>query len=142
MTPQDYSPTPDAGTPVYGSWREVGVRFSRVRPRYWLHLLLFAVTLLASTGVGARLAHNFAANRPAFELDSDLAALLDILRHPALLLDGLPFSLTLLTILLAHEMGHYLTCMWHGIDASLPYFIPAPTFIGTGRPLRQSTVRG
>ena len=47
------------------------------------------------------------------------------------MLTGLPFSVTLLTILLAHEMGHYLTCRYYGIDASLPYFLPAPTLIGT-----------
>ena len=60
-----------------------------------------------------------------------MSALIEILYHPSLLADGLPFSLTLLAILLAHELGHYLTCVWNGIDVSLPYFIPAPTFIGT-----------
>jgi membrane-associated protease RseP (regulator of RpoE activity) len=44
---------------------------------------------------------------------------------------GIPFSLTLLAILLAHEMGHYFTCRYYGIQASYPYFIPAPTLIGT-----------
>jgi membrane-associated protease RseP (regulator of RpoE activity) len=39
---------------------------------------------------------------------------------------GLPFSLSLLTILLCHEMGHYLMCVRYGIDASWPYFLPAP----------------
>jgi membrane-associated protease RseP (regulator of RpoE activity) len=45
--------------------------------------------------------------------------------------DGLPFSLTLMVILLAHELGHYLACVYYRLDASLPYFLPAPTFIGT-----------
>jgi membrane-associated protease RseP (regulator of RpoE activity) len=46
---------------------------------------------------------------------------------------GLLFSFTLLGILLAHELGHYLTCRYYGIDATLPYFIPAPppVLIGT-----------
>ena len=52
-------------------------------------------------------------------------------RHPAQLLEGLPFSLTLLTILLAHEFGHFLTCVHYRIDASLPYFLPAPVLTGT-----------
>ena len=51
--------------------------------------------------------------------------------HPGLIWKGLPFSLTLLTILLAHEMGHYLTCRFYRVDASLPYFLPAPTLMGT-----------
>jgi membrane-associated protease RseP (regulator of RpoE activity) len=46
-------------------------------------------------------------------------------------LHGLPFSLTLLTILMAHEMGHYLTARYYRVDVSLPYFLPAPTLIGT-----------
>jgi membrane-associated protease RseP (regulator of RpoE activity) len=51
-------------------------------------------------------------------------------RHPAGLLQGLPFSLTLLTILLAHEFGHYFAASYHGVDASLPFFLPSP-FMGT-----------
>jgi membrane-associated protease RseP (regulator of RpoE activity) len=50
---------------------------------------------------------------------------------PSLLLDGAPFSLALIAILLAHEMGHYLTCRYYRIQATLPYFIPAPTLVGT-----------
>jgi len=46
--------------------------------------------------------------------------------RPALVLDGLAFSLTLMTILLAHELGHYFACRYYGIDASLPYFLPIP----------------
>jgi len=52
-------------------------------------------------------------------------------RHPLLLLRGLPFSFTLLTILGLHEFGHYYLSRRHGIRASLPFFIPAPTLIGT-----------
>src|SRR6202034_1661804 len=51
--------------------------------------------------------------------------------RPMLLLDGLAFSITLLTILLAHELGHYFACRYYGIDASLPYFLPFPSPIGT-----------
>ena len=39
---------------------------------------------------------------------------------------GVPFAATLLAILLVHESGHYLSCRWHGVRASLPYFLPAP----------------
>ena len=39
---------------------------------------------------------------------------------------GLPYAITVLAILLAHELGHYLTCRFYGIRATLPYAIPAP----------------
>ena len=48
-----------------------------------------------------------------------------------LLSTGLLFSIPLLLILLAHEMGHYLACRYYRIDSSLPYFLPSPLFIGT-----------
>ena len=54
-----------------------------------------------------------------------------VLAQPSRLLLGIPFSATLLTILLAHEMGHYLSCRYYGVRATLPFFIPAPTLIGT-----------
>jgi len=48
------------------------------------------------------------------------------------LVDGaLSYSLPLLAILFAHEMGHYLMCRKYGIDASPPYFIPFPSLVGT-----------
>ena len=56
--------------------------------------------------------------------------------HPLLavaaLPSGLSFSIPLMAILLAHEMGHYLTARYHGVPTSLPYFIPAPPFLITG----------
>jgi membrane-associated protease RseP (regulator of RpoE activity) len=103
----------------------------RSRHRWWLHGLLLLLTLFTTTAVGSRLAANFSANRPAFFIEDDLDFFLSLWSTPALLVDGLPFSLTLLTILLAHELGHYWACRFHRIDASLPYFLPAPTLIGT-----------
>lgn len=43
---------------------------------------------------------------------------------------GLKFSISLLTILICHEMGHYIACRIYGVDATLPYFIPTPPLIG------------
>jgi membrane-associated protease RseP (regulator of RpoE activity) len=106
-------------------WRGSG------RPRYWLHALLLLLTLLTTTTIGARLVANFRENLPAFDLERDLTAIAGMWSHPVELLAGLPFSLTLLTILLAHEFGHYLACRYYRVDASLPYFIPFPSFIGT-----------
>ena len=101
------------------------------RHRYWLHVLLLLLTLLSTTVVGARLAENFRTDRSAVYLVEDLGAYRVLLADPAKWLHGLAFSLTLLTILLAHEMGHFLACMRYGLDASLPYFLPSPTIIGT-----------
>jgi len=104
--------------------------WARPRHRYWLHALLFLLTLLSTTIVGAEMAHSFAASRP-FDFETDLQGYVRLWREPAFLLDGLPFSLTLLTILMAHEMGHYLAARYYRVNATLPFFLPAPTLIGT-----------
>ena len=44
---------------------------------------------------------------------------------------GLPFAAALLGILFTHEMGHYVLARWHRVDATLPYFLPAPFGVGT-----------
>jgi len=98
--------------------------------RALLHGFLFLATLFTTTIVGAGFAESFRAGAP-IDIGRSLQVLADMPRHPGELLAGLPFSLTMLLILLAHEMGHYLTCLHYGIDASLPYFLPAPTLIGT-----------
>ena len=49
-----------------------------------------------------------------------------LVHHPADLLLGIPFSLTLMGILLAHEFGHFVVAKRYGVYATLPYFIPAP----------------
>jgi membrane-associated protease RseP (regulator of RpoE activity) len=104
----------------------------RIRPRhrYWLHALLLLLTLLTTTVVGAGFAHSFAAGR-VFDFDLGLEGYRLMLRDPAYLIDGLPFSLTLLVILLTHEMGHYLAARYYLVDATLPFFIPVPNLIGT-----------
>jgi membrane-associated protease RseP (regulator of RpoE activity) len=86
-----------------------------------LNVALFLVTLLTTTMAGA-----------------DSAGTPVVLWVPASLpnlLAGLSFSIPLMSILFAHEMGHYLTSRRYGVDSSLPYFIPAPLpsifFIGT-----------
>ena len=107
------------------------ILFERLRrERLWLHALLLILTLFTTTIVGAGLNATFQLNRPV-DLDQDFDIIFRLWGHPGLLLQGLPFSVTLLTILFAHEMGHYLTCLRYGINASLPYFLPAPTLIGT-----------
>ena len=56
----------------------------------------------------------------------------ELVANPALFLRGLPFAAALVTILLVHELGHYLTCLRHRVSASLPYFLPAPLLSPVG----------
>lgn len=79
----------------------------------YLHLVLFLLTFLSTLTVGA------------------LSEGVDIVKEPAKIYRGLPFSATLLIILLAHEFSHYLASKRNGVEATLPFFIPAPTLFGT-----------
>ncbi len=97
----------------------------------WFHVGLFLLTVLTTLIVGTHVAQNYAQSIPAFDWDLSWAFFRELARHPEQLLAGAPFSFTLLTILLAHELGHYVTCRQYGIDATYPYFIAAPTLIGT-----------
>jgi membrane-associated protease RseP (regulator of RpoE activity) len=101
------------------------------RHRYWLHIVLFLATLVTTSLVGSRMQRDFMANLPPLGVEELWDAFVHGWEQPAALLHGLPFSLTLLGILLAHEFGHFLTCVRYGLDASLPYFLPAPVLTGT-----------
>jgi membrane-associated protease RseP (regulator of RpoE activity) len=130
VSPQDYSA---ATYPAYvenGNGHGFPRALPRLHERYWLHGLLFLLTLVSTTLVGSSLQADFNRNLP-FDVEHYLYAFVNVWSHPGLIWQGLPFSLTLLTILLAHEFGHYLACLYYGVDASLPYFLPAPTLMGT-----------
>lgn len=75
--------------------------------------------------------YNFENHLPAFRFEPDSISLLQAFLDPNALYSGLSFALPLLVILLAHELGHYCACVYYQLDASLPYFLPVPTFIGT-----------
>ncbi|MCY4507482.1 MAG: site-2 protease family protein [Acidobacteria bacterium] len=95
------------------------MRASPRRDRPWLNLGLLLATVLSTTVVGACQHQGFAAN-----LDP-------VTETPFVLWHGLWYSLTVLAILGIHELGHYYACRHYRIDASLPYFLPAPFLIGT-----------
>ena len=125
MSSQEFPP---ASYPLYAdSGAEDGYAWpvARTRDRYWLHSLLFALTLVTTTAVGAAMQFDFDRNLP-FDVERAFALYPWLWRHPAAMLQGLPFSLTLLSILLAHEFGHYLAAVYHRVDASLPFFLPSP----------------
>jgi membrane-associated protease RseP (regulator of RpoE activity) len=104
---------------------------SRPRRRYWLYTLAFLATLYTTLAIGARLQFNFEHHLPAYVTDEDIFPFLWALERPARLLMGIPFAATLMLILMAHEMGHYVACLRYRVYATLPFFIPAPTPIGT-----------
>lgn len=69
---------------------------------------------------------------PLAYLYSIVALLKYALVEPRLIAEGATFSASLLAILFSHEMGHYLACRYYKVDATLPYFIPAPPLFLAG----------
>src|SRR3981189_779293 len=103
------------------------------RRRLWIHIVLLLATFITTMAAGSRVQFNFEHQKPTFWLSDDSPPLfpLSSIVHPSELLPGLPFSLTLMFILLAHEMGHYLYARHYRVYATLPYFVPFPSLIGT-----------
>jgi Zn-dependent protease len=97
----------------------------------WLPLCLLVVSIFTTASTGALLMQNFRLGQPPLVHESDLFPLHWIWTHCSALASGWSFSLALLAILLAHEAGHYFYCRHHGINASWPYVLPAPTLSGT-----------
>jgi membrane-associated protease RseP (regulator of RpoE activity) len=83
--------------------------------RVSINIILFILTVLSVLYVG---------QQPSGEMPSDLAG--QILFFVKVLLSGWPYAVSLLSILLAHEFGHYLMSRYHKTPATLPYFIPLP----------------
>jgi len=87
--------------------------YNRIKKSPYLNLVLFALTFLSTLIVGA------------------MQAGVDPFGKPGDIYKGVPFAMTLMTILLSHEFAHYFASKRHGVKATLPYFIPAPTILGT-----------
>ncbi len=86
----------------------------RYRDRVWLHVVLFLLTLATTTLVGLMHYASFLAELGAKNVSAGWGSIGY----------GCWYSLTILAILGAHEMGHYVACRYYRVDASLPYFIP------------------
>jgi len=115
--------------PSHGRYYEA----ARTRPSIkslFLATGLFLLTLLTSLVAGAHFASAYAHNQAA-SFDTFFETFRLAYQRPSFLFSGVPFAITLLTILLAHELGHYFACRHHHIHSSYPFFIPAPTLIGT-----------
>lgn len=127
-------PTPEIFSSTAEYYHAIPVWRAEPRQKYWLHALLLTATCFTTVIVGARMEFNFLHNLPVFSMSDPSLPIFPaswIVTHPLRLLLGIPFAATLMLILMAHEMGHYLYCKKYRVWATLPYFIPAPTFIGT-----------
>ena len=98
------------------------------KDRTWLNILLFVLTIGSTFLVGMTWSASFLYSQAPLPGG---AAGPHPFRDPRALLLSAVYTLVLLLILGAHEMGHYLTCRKNGLSATLPFFIPAPTLIGT-----------
>ncbi len=116
MRPSDSLPFPDPDGPPVGAFSWPPPEYS---PRWWLHAVLLAATLITSTFMGAV----FYGNLPA---EMAQLSFRELLSDPRFIFEGLKFSLPLLTILLCHEMGHYVTARRHGLSVTPPFFLPMP----------------
>jgi membrane-associated protease RseP (regulator of RpoE activity) len=135
------TPPPENTTqnfPVDIDWRTLPAldsHYTRIPPRLRVKTLLlagilFLLTLCTCLVAGTHFAVAYA-NNEAVSWDHFVMALGLLYRNPSALLSGFPFALTLMTILLAHELGHYFACRYHHIRTTYPFFIPFPSLIGT-----------
>jgi membrane-associated protease RseP (regulator of RpoE activity) len=117
--------------------------------RTWLkHSLLLVLTLVTATIAGVMFPFGLIDTLPSadpqtwneifqFLLTAPIRyigfvsfVVVQLFTHADVLIYGLSFSLSLLFILLCHEMGHYIACRIYRVDATLPYFIPTPPLVG------------
>jgi membrane-associated protease RseP (regulator of RpoE activity) len=99
--------------------------------RYWINIALFLLTFLTTTMIGMRYMLNFQQGHFPLFSDADVFPFQWVFANLSRFALGLPFSITLLAILVTHEFGHYIACSRHKIRSSLPFFIPAPSLSGT-----------
>ena len=114
-----------------GRWLILSRRRVRPAERWWLHVLLFLATLVTTTVAGSVLRGTLVLDDAWGLLRGRVTSIGDPV---AALTGGLMFSVPLVAILLAHELGHYFTARRYQLNVSPPYFIPVPlwpSFIGT-----------
>jgi len=103
---------------------------STLKRNIWINILLFVLTIISTIFVGINLSVNFTyidvlLKNPQASLELEMA------KNPQVIALGIIYAAVLMAILLGHELGHFLSCRYYRINATLPYFIPAPTLIGT-----------
>jgi membrane-associated protease RseP (regulator of RpoE activity) len=112
--PHDHPGRPDAAD---WAWQ--------LRPKFqdriWRHVVLFLLTIATTTlvGIDHYIGYITGFDQPAGINPRDVM-------QPGILFAGFWYSGTILAILGFHELGHYIACRYYDVDASLPFFIPAP----------------
>jgi len=98
----------------------------RIKP-FAVNIILFLLTVVFTLIIGVQ----YHISYHAITLPAGTGLFDFLWQQPAAWLWGFSYSFSLLGILLVHEMGHFAACRFHRIEATLPFFIPAPTLIGT-----------
>jgi membrane-associated protease RseP (regulator of RpoE activity) len=99
-------------------------------PKTWLNGLLFVLTCLTAWVAGLLWSAGFLPLQSAAPAGF-FAYLAWLLRNTGLYPMAGLYAVALMTILIGHEAGHYLTCRHYRLPSSYPYFLPGPPFLGT-----------
>jgi len=111
---REYDPTSERALPTHGWVLVARPRSIGIDGIPWTNILLALLTMGSTLLVGAVQWYH-----------------VDIGANPLEIFRAWPFVAAVLGVLAVHELGHYVASRYHGVDASLPYFIPFPTLIGT-----------
>jgi membrane-associated protease RseP (regulator of RpoE activity) len=111
---RNYEPESDVQIPTHGWILVARPRSPGIDGIPWTNVVLALLTIGSTLLVGAVQWYR-----------------IDPTGNPLVLLRAWPFVAAVLGVLAVHELGHYVASRYHGVDASLPYFIPFPTLIGT-----------
>ena len=96
----------------------------------WLNIVLFVLTIASTFFVGLSWSLSYLYGNAVAD-DFPFNFRVGLFSDRGIVTLSILYSVVLLVILLGHELGHYLACRRYRIDATLPYFVPAPTLIGT-----------
>ena len=100
--------------------------------RLWLNVLLFIITVFTTFIAGFSWSINYK-YAEVFRDMNEFPISMDLLLDPQVIILSILYAVVLLGILLGHELGHFLTCRYYKIDATLPFFLPwpPPSLLGT-----------
>ena len=123
MTLDDRAASADSATPA--PYQPFYIAVPQAPPKFqhrWgRHLVLLVITVITTTLLGVDHYLSFGSNFGT--------RVVTVNSH--VWLEGLLYSLSILGILGAHEMGHYIACRRYDVDATLPFFLPFPSLSGT-----------